>query len=636
MGNKKHKKKHKVYKKRTDLKSALQSIYHDTVSLKTNCCHSCTCCKVAMPQINYSEFINIASRIWGDKEFDKVELICKSVEYFFRNEYEKWGMDSLVKPCMFLGEDNRCKIYEERPLNCFLPDTWVFTNYGPKRIKNVMAGDKVYGQDGNLHTVTATRSMYKEEDIFNIKTQGNCFDNWCTGDHKWLSTKQKDKRKKPNAEWVEAKTLVAKKCKQEGNYAAFPIKWEDKTGSTTIDVTEYVDGICDESYIAPFTSGKIFEGHNPHRIPKEIIVDNEFLFMLGIYLAEGSCSEQSVSFSMNISEKCHLDRIARYLEGCIGVPTHYNKVKKGKNVIVLRVDSCLFARLMKVLGGKLSYGKRIHEDLFKSLRHSQLMMLFESWNVGDGRKCFREKEYSVTTASEELSVQMQMILLMNGIYPQVYKCDKGLRRTNYDVHVFPSNFRDCNDGQGTKLMYDDSYVYNPLYDIDKEMYFGPVIDIQVEDVESFITPSGIAHNCRLYGLWPEEVYNRRVEKFVKAYEPYGLSKEEIPLSSQCPNVKRTDESIELTEEVIESLFDQIDDVDKTIGEFSTLQIKQKENYRTFHDWLLLKVFQENWLAMLTSFILAATREKMEDQIEQIKAVVREKYTDKLPDLEKVL
>jgi Fe-S-cluster containining protein len=260
MSKKKKKKtsnrKPKAVKKRTDLKSVLQSIYHDTVSLETKCNHTCECCKVAMPQINYSEFVQIATTIWKTKSHDEIlDIICTSLEYFFRYEYEKWGKDALVKPCMFLGENDRCTIYEDRPLN-----------------------------------------------------------------------------------------------------------------------------------------------------------------------------------------------------------------------------------------------------------------------------------------------------------------------------------------------------------------------------------------CRLYGLWPEEVYNERVDKFVKAYEKYGLTKETIPLGKQCPLVERTNTDKELTKEVIEELFSKLDDLDKTTGDFSSAQIRQKENYRTFHDWLLLKILGEEWLSQLTTFILAANRETMEDQIVALKEVVRDNFRHQLPNI----
>lgn len=142
-------------------------------------------------------------------------------------------------------------------------------------------------------------------------------------------------------------------------------------------------------------------------------------------------------------------------------------------------------------------------------------------------------------------------------------------------------------------------------------------------------------NCRLYGLWPKEEYEKRVQRFTEAYAKYNLKREDLPLNTQCSFVKRVDESKPLTTDLINDLFKKLDSLDADVGGFSDLQVQQKENYRTFHDWLLLKIYGEKWLILLTTFIMAATREQMEDQIRQLNMVVRETFskTD-LPDLSK--
>lgn len=137
-------------------------------------------------------------------------------------------------------------------------------------------------------------------------------------------------------------------------------------------------------------------------------------------------------------------------------------------------------------------------------------------------------------------------------------------------------------------------------------------------------------SCRLYGLWPEEDYNARVDKFEKAYEGL-LKREELPLNKQCPYVKRVDESTPITKDIIDKLFVRLDVLDAMSG-FSELRIRNKENYRTFHDWLLFKVFGEDWLIKLTTFMLAAKREVIEDQVKALKDAVRAKFAKDMPDI----
>jgi len=141
-------------------------------------------------------------------------------------------------------------------------------------------------------------------------------------------------------------------------------------------------------------------------------------------------------------------------------------------------------------------------------------------------------------------------------------------------------------------------------------------------------------NCRLYGLWPDHVYKERVDKFEKAYDGL-LKRDEIPLNTQCPHVKRVDETEELTEEIIEELFQALDDLDAKIGYFSNAQIKQGENRRTFHDWMLLKIWGEEGLSNLTTVMLGLDKEGVDDQINAFKGVIREKFTDGVPNLKLV-
>lgn len=140
-------------------------------------------------------------------------------------------------------------------------------------------------------------------------------------------------------------------------------------------------------------------------------------------------------------------------------------------------------------------------------------------------------------------------------------------------------------------------------------------------------------NCRLYGLWPTEDYEKRVDRFAKAYAKYDLKREDLPLNKQCTFVKRVNETVPLTMDLINDLFSKIDKMDESLGKYTPLQIKQKENYRTFHDWLLLKIYGEKWLILLTTFTMAATRELMEDQIEQLNKSVRDTFSNtEIPDI----
>ena len=50
--------------KRVPLKDKIKNIYYGQVNLDTTCNGRCECCKVAMPQMNYCEYIQLMNEIW--------------------------------------------------------------------------------------------------------------------------------------------------------------------------------------------------------------------------------------------------------------------------------------------------------------------------------------------------------------------------------------------------------------------------------------------------------------------------------------------------------------------------------------------------------------------------------------------
>jgi Fe-S-cluster containining protein len=130
-------------------------------------------------------------------------------------------------------------------------------------------------------------------------------------------------------------------------------------------------------------------------------------------------------------------------------------------------------------------------------------------------------------------------------------------------------------------------------------------------------------NCRLFGLWPSEMWNRRVEMFSKSTE---LPVEKLPLNTQCPNVKRKGDLPQLTEEQIMRVFKTLDSLDMTMG-IKRTQVDVSWNYRTLHDWILLKFWGEDTLVKWTNIILATSWEEREAILDAFYKLVDEKLND---------
>lgn len=81
----------------------------DEAYTKTNCLHCAACCKNYSPRFKGPDTRRI-SKYLGLKE---TELIDR---YLHRDEDGDFVLNE--KPCVFLGKDNYCSIYEVRPSDC--------------------------------------------------------------------------------------------------------------------------------------------------------------------------------------------------------------------------------------------------------------------------------------------------------------------------------------------------------------------------------------------------------------------------------------------------------------------------------------------------------------------------------------
>lgn len=134
-------------------------------------------------------------------------------------------------------------------------------------------------------------------------------------------------------------------------------------------------------------------------------------------------------------------------------------------------------------------------------------------------------------------------------------------------------------------------------------------------------------NCRLYGLWPKDVWERRVEKLAKHLD---LERDQIPLNVQCEFVELKN-STKPTEEQIQKMFDALDNLDKQIisGGLKTGQLYRKAegmvasnwNYRTIHDWILFFFWGEERLAQMTEIAMVANQEQIYDLMSSFKELV---------------
>lgn len=106
-----HQKQYKQFLQRADKNKVLKQLptLNDEAFEKINCLSCAACCKNYSPRFKGPDIKRI-SKVLGMKEMDFISTYLRMDE----------DGDYVVttRPCPFLGEDNLCSIYEDRPSDC--------------------------------------------------------------------------------------------------------------------------------------------------------------------------------------------------------------------------------------------------------------------------------------------------------------------------------------------------------------------------------------------------------------------------------------------------------------------------------------------------------------------------------------
>ncbi|MBA3649523.1 MAG: YkgJ family cysteine cluster protein [Chitinophagales bacterium] len=83
--------------------------YHDVAFSNTNCLECSNCCRIAQPVFDMKDIRRLSKHLLiGPREFIK-KYLKKDPTYEYLTK---------TTPCPFIGDDNKCQVYEFRPSGC--------------------------------------------------------------------------------------------------------------------------------------------------------------------------------------------------------------------------------------------------------------------------------------------------------------------------------------------------------------------------------------------------------------------------------------------------------------------------------------------------------------------------------------
>lgn len=244
--------------------------------------------------------------------------------------------------------------------------------------------------------------------------------------------------------------------------------------------------------------------------------DEDFLWLLGIYLAEGSIYETRITFTISKKEQDLKEKIVEKLKK-IGINNIGLYEKRGSDTLNIVFANTLWCKVFEELGGKLAQNKKINNRLMW-LDPKLQMKIFEGWNEGDGWK--GKKGEVITTISPYLANQFRIILMRNNIIPFLQTSEEYVDKNNvkhqkvYRLNIY-SNHREkyarivednillavrkieypkyiAKTPARRKSKKDGSIKEYDRYVVPKGGY---VYNLEVEGDESYIVYGFAVHNC---------------------------------------------------------------------------------------------------------------------------------------------
>jgi len=427
-----------------------------------------------------------------------------------------------------------------KPIKCIHPDTIVMLNGYPNKVKDIAKLNnipkekrkfyKTITKNGVYKSVANVLQRYHNGEVIKIIPYYTNIPLIVSPEHKiFVSDRYKNKR------WVDAKDI------ETTDYLLYPrLKEINDVKSVKISTHIMMPGIY--SYKGyKLADGTWYSWKNQHGIKKikdDIIINDEFMRLIGYYLGEGSTTfstTDQINFSFDEQEEDLIVEVIRLMKNIFGVaPT---SAVKEKTAFVIRYISTILSPFFDKLFGRSCIQKKLPSWIF-GLEDRLIMELIKTLYLSEGvskdpssrKNTDRGGYYQFNTSSMTLGYQSRILLNRIGIPVKFWKRDPDPENfsvlpdgreivpkstmyyiqipneyanvmeniTGIEVPIDIENLRNINKDYPFNIV-DDDYIYINIREIVKEKYNGELYNLEIEDEDidgGTYTANGIAvHNC---------------------------------------------------------------------------------------------------------------------------------------------
>jgi intein/homing endonuclease len=382
---------------------------------------------------------------------------------------------------------------------CFTGDALVSVKDNQyKRIDEIELGDLVLTDGGKYHPVE--KIFVRDTDhLLSIKSRMRGDALKTTPEHVFFTIKSEDFDKKvPVLSEYRADQLKV------GDWLVLP-KHQDATDYLVVkpDWTQY----------------RKYDGSNPLlNLPEEIPLNEDTLWMFGLYCAEGyGVTSRQVTFSLHLDELSYAQELERIFKLYFPKLTIIHKELPDVHTRLVQINNSALARWFADEFGHGCANKTFPSWITSLPAEKKLAAVHGVWD-GDGHVAYGKDHEgsapinSIGMTARNLVYQCQYILWENHIYASMSVVRKKNKKPAYTVEwIMPE---DRTYAPREFIEFDDYWASKITSITHVDVQPTKVYDLRIQDNHSFIVNHTLVHNClgEAY-LWDED--------WVWTYSTYG-------------------------------------------------------------------------------------------------------------------
>ena len=371
--------------------------------------------------------------------------------------------------------------------NCFGPDTLVRTKSGYAPISTIEVGEKVLTESGQYHEV---QKVYEHEVhglVYSLRTSTMTSPVLVTPEHplRVLVPTTDHQGCLPSFCNKEVGTECPREILNEANRNHI-LDWKP---IQDLKVGDWVSMTLDRSVrdIEVVEVPEPFKGKRERRGLTSFKLTDEFLWVIGLYLAEGCGATRGITFSLHRDEVGYQERVRAFFEAA-GYTTSL-RFNLDSDSAIVQVNSSTLGEWFPVWLGSGSANKHIPNELI-TLPNEKLRIIVEGIHDGDGDT----KYPRLGQTSEVLALQVMEVSRRLGLQPTMNIEVHDDKKDVYRVTGHVATLERTHKGQRGTWNFQDTPLAQ-ITELELTPYCGPVFNLNVGVDHSYVVQNITTKNC---------------------------------------------------------------------------------------------------------------------------------------------